>query len=76
MSRATQFTIGRYIVAVAIIGYLCAYPELAVLLGIFTAALLLVAPVAVISYFACRLSLGTQRRSTSLIQPEVPEHPS
>ena len=33
MPRATQFTIGWSMVALAIIGYFIAFPELAVLLG-------------------------------------------
>jgi len=59
MVRATQFRIGWYMVAVPIIGYFCAFPELAVLLGIFIAALVFVAPVLVMSYFVCRFSLRT-----------------
>ena len=57
MTRATQFTLGRYMVAVALIGYLCAYRELAVLLAIALAALLFAAPVPVTMYFVCRSSL-------------------
>jgi hypothetical protein len=64
MARAIQFTIGRYMVAVAIIGYFCAFPELAVLLGIFVASLLFVAPVVVVVYFVCRFSLRNHRPST------------
>ena len=63
MGRAAQFTIGRYMVAVAIIGYFCAFPELAVLLGIFVASLLFVAPVVAVMYFACRFSLRNHRPS-------------
>jgi hypothetical protein len=63
MSRAAQFTIGRYMVAVAIIGYFCAFPELAVLLGIFVAALLFVAPVLVVVYFGCWFALRNHRPS-------------
>jgi hypothetical protein len=58
MTRSTQLTIGWCMVAIAIIGYFCAFPELAVLLGIALAALLFVSPVVVMSYFACRVSLG------------------
>jgi hypothetical protein len=61
MSRPTRFTIGWSMIAIAIIGYFCAFPELAVLLGIALAALLFVSPVLVTSYFACRLSLGDHR---------------
>jgi hypothetical protein len=50
-------------VAIAIIGYFCAFPELAVLLGIFVAALLFVAPVLVALYLACRFSLRNHRPS-------------
>jgi hypothetical protein len=58
MVRAIQFTIRRYLLAVPIIGYFCAFPELAVLLGIFVAALLFVAPVVMLAYLVCRSSLG------------------
>jgi hypothetical protein len=64
MTRATQFTIGRYMIAVAILGYFCAFPELAVLLGIFVASLLFVAPVLVLVYLACHFSLRNHRPST------------
>jgi hypothetical protein len=63
MARATQFTIGWYMVAVVIIGYFCAFPELAVLLGIFIASLAFVAPVLVMVYLVCRFSAGTCRSS-------------
>jgi hypothetical protein len=63
MARATQFTIGSCMVAIAIIGYFCAFPELAVLLGIFVASLLFVAPVLVMLYLACRFSLRNHRPS-------------
>jgi hypothetical protein len=63
MPRATQFTIGRYMVTVAILAYFYAFPELAVLLGIFMVSLLFVAPVAVTLYLVCRFSLGTHRPS-------------
>jgi hypothetical protein len=65
MSRATQFTIGRYMVAVAIIAYFSAFHELAILLGILIASLLFVAPVLVIVYFACRFSLRHHRLSNA-----------
>jgi hypothetical protein len=55
MTRAGQFTIGAYMVAIAIIAYFCAFPELAVLLGILVASLLFVAPVLATVYVACRL---------------------
>jgi hypothetical protein len=51
MARVTQFKIGWCMIAIAIIGYFCAFPELAVLLGIFVASLLFVSPVFVVSYF-------------------------
>ena len=57
MGRTAQFTIGQYLVAVAIIGYFCAFPELAVLLGIFVASLLFVSPVLVVPYLAHRFVL-------------------
>jgi hypothetical protein len=55
MVRVTQFKIRWYLVAVPIIGYLCAFPELAVLLGIFLAALAFVAPALAAVYFGGRL---------------------
>lgn len=63
MARASQITIGTCMIAIAIIGYFCAFPELAVLVGIALAALLFVAPVAVLSYGVCRLTLGDRRPS-------------
>jgi len=63
MRRAVQITIGMYMIAVAIFGYFCAFPELAVLLGIFAASLLFVAPIIVVVYFACRFSLRNHRPS-------------
>jgi hypothetical protein len=57
MARATQFTIGRCMIAIAVIGYFCAFPELAVLLGIFVAALLFVSPILVVQYLAHRFLL-------------------
>jgi hypothetical protein len=64
MTRVVQFTIGRYMSAVALLGYFCAFPELAVLLGIFVASLLFVAPVLVLVYFVCRFSVRNHRPST------------
>jgi hypothetical protein len=61
MARATQFTIGWCMIAIAIIGYFCAFPELAVLLGIFAASLLFVSPVFVVPYLAHRFWLGYHR---------------
>jgi hypothetical protein len=55
MVRLTQFKIAWYLVAVPIIGYLCAFPELAVLLGIFLVALAFVAPVLAVVYLSVRL---------------------
>jgi hypothetical protein len=57
MTRATQFTIGRGMITIAVIGYFCAFPELAVLLGIFVAALLFVSPILVVQYLAHRFLL-------------------
>jgi hypothetical protein len=61
MARATQFTIGWCMIAIAIIGYFCAFPELAVLLGIFAATLLFVSPIMVVPYFALRFLLRNDR---------------
>jgi hypothetical protein len=66
MARALQFTFGRFMVATVIIGYFCAFPELAVLLGISLVSLLFVAPVLATSYCACRFSL---RPGTGSIEP-------
>ncbi len=63
MPRATQFTIGWGMIAIAIIGYFCAFPELAVLLGIFVAAILFVSPVFVAAYFTLRFLLGGTPRN-------------
>jgi hypothetical protein len=57
MVRATQFTIGWGMIAVAIIAYFCAFPELAVLLSIFVASLLFVSPVFMASYLTLRFWL-------------------
>ena len=56
MARRTQFTIGWGMIAIAIIGYFCAFPELAVLLGIFVASILFVSPVFVAAYLAFRIA--------------------
>ena len=48
-----QPTIGWCMIAIAIIGYFCAFPELATLLGIFIVALLFLSPVALLVYGAC-----------------------
>jgi hypothetical protein len=72
MHRGPQVTLCRYIVAVAVIGYFCAFRELAVLLGIFLAALLFVAPMAAVSYFACRFLLGAHRRPSAPVPPPPP----
>jgi len=64
MPRATQFTIGWSMVALASIGYFIAFPELAVLLGIFMASLLFVAPIPVLLYFARRFWLRNHRPSS------------
>ena|SRR6185312_16888156 len=61
MARATQFKIGWSMIAIAIIGYFCAFPELAVLLGIFVVSLLFVSPVLVVSYLALRFLLRDHR---------------
>jgi hypothetical protein len=61
MARATQVQIGWCLIAIAIIGYFCAFPELAVLLGIFVASLLFVSPVLVVPYLAHRFWLRDHR---------------
>jgi hypothetical protein len=61
MARATQFKIGWCMIAIAIIGYFCAFPELAVLLGIFVASLLFVSPVFVVPYLTHRFWLRYHR---------------
>ena len=61
MARATQFQIGWCMIAIAIVGYFCAFPELAVLLGIFVASLLFVSPVFVVPYLALRFLLRSHR---------------
>ena len=61
MARATQLKIGWCMIAIAIIGYFCAFPELAVLLGIFVASLLFVSPVLVVPYLAHRFLLRYHR---------------
>jgi hypothetical protein len=63
MVRATQFTIGWCMIAIAIIGYFCAFPELAVLVGIFVASLLFVSPVLAVPYLASRFLLGNHSPS-------------
>jgi hypothetical protein len=60
MARATQFTIGWCMIAIAIIGYFCAFPEMAVLLGIFVASILFVSPLVIVPYFAYRFLLRDQ----------------
>ena len=62
MARATQFTIGSCMIAIAVIGYFCAFPELAVLLGIFAASLLFVSPVLIAPYLAFRYFLRNHTR--------------
>jgi hypothetical protein len=61
MPRATQFTVGWCMIAIAIIGYFCAFPELAVLLGIFAVSLLFVSPVFLVPYLAHRVWLALHR---------------
>jgi hypothetical protein len=61
MARATQINIGWCMIAIAIIGYFCAFPELAVLLCIFAATILFVSPVLFVPYFALRFLLRNQR---------------
>ena len=63
MTRAAQFTIRQYLVAVPIIAYFCAFPELAMLLGIFVTSLLFVAPVVLAVYLSCRFVLRDRRPS-------------
>jgi hypothetical protein len=65
MPRATQFTIGSGMIAIAMIGYFCAFPELAVLLGIFVAAVLFVSPVLVVPYLAHHFLVRNQRPADS-----------
>jgi hypothetical protein len=52
MARAVQLRIGWCMIAIAIIAYMCAFPELAVLLGIFVVALLFVSPILAAPYLA------------------------
>jgi hypothetical protein len=47
-------------VAIAIAGYFCAFPELAVLLGIFAASVLFVAPVVGLMYIVCKVTLRSR----------------
>jgi hypothetical protein len=61
MARAMQFTIGWGMIAIAIIGYFCDFPELAVLLGIFVTSLLFVSPAFVLPYLAHRCWLRFHR---------------
>jgi hypothetical protein len=61
MARATQLKIGWCMIAIAIIGYFCAFPELAVLVGIFVAALVFVSPVFLVPYLALRPFLSDHR---------------
>jgi membrane protein YdbS with pleckstrin-like domain len=61
MARATQLTIGWCMIAIAIIGYFCAFPELAVLLGVFVVAVLFVSPVFMVPYLAHRFWLEFHR---------------
>src|SRR5262245_54802111 len=56
MSRP-QLTIAWVMIAIAVIGYFCAFPELAVLLGIFLLSMLFLSPVVLLMYVACRASL-------------------
>lgn len=55
MSRP-QLTIAACMAAIAIVGYFCAFPELAVLLGIFVVTLLFLSPVPLVMYAVCRFS--------------------
>jgi hypothetical protein len=59
MVRVTQFKIRWYLIAVPTIGYLCAFREIAVLLGIFLASLLFLAPIVVMVSLVCRYWVGT-----------------
>jgi hypothetical protein len=65
MARATQIKIGWCMIAIAFIGYFCAFPELAVLLGIFVAAILFVSPVFLVPYLAHRFWLRKHRPANS-----------
>jgi len=49
-----QYTIAWSMIAIAVIAYFCAFPELAVLVGIFASAVLFVSPIALLIYLACR----------------------
>jgi hypothetical protein len=61
MARVIKVKFGWCMIATAIIGYFSAFPELAVLLGIFVASLLFVSPVFVLSYLALHYSLSYHR---------------
>jgi hypothetical protein len=58
MARRLQFTLAQLMIAVIAIGYLCAFRELAVLLGIFVLAVLFVVPVPLGIWLLCRVWLG------------------
>jgi hypothetical protein len=47
-------------VAIAIVAYFCAFPELAALLGIFAASVLFVAPIVGLMYIVCRVALRSR----------------
>lgn len=61
MARATQLKIGWCMIAIAVVGYFCAFPELAVLLGIFAASLLFVSPVFVLPHLVHRFLVRYHR---------------
>ena len=67
IARGSQFSFGSGMIAIAIIGYFCAFPELAVLLGSFVASLLFVSPFFVAAYLALRFLL----RNQGLVKPRI-----
>jgi hypothetical protein len=68
-----RYTIAWSMIAIAVIGYFCAFPELAVLLGIFASAVLFVSPVALVIFLACRSSFpGNAGESPALSQSAEP----
>lgn len=63
MTRKLQFTLAQLMIAVLVIGYLSAFRELAVLLGIFLIAVLFVAPIPWTMWVLFRMYLGDQAPS-------------
>jgi hypothetical protein len=58
MARKLQFTLAQLLVAVVVIGYFCAFWELAVLLGIFLLTLLFLVPIPLGMCLWCRVCFG------------------